>query len=197
MAARAHVAAEPGLQERLARVEELVGELAGLPDLGGRAIAEEVIGTVLELHGAALARLLEIVAVHGAEDRQDGSALLARVASDPLVRDVLLLHGLHPVDLRTRVEQALESVRPYMRSHGGGVELVEVEGDVVRIRLEGHCKGCPSSTMTLKLAVEKAIWEAAPDCSAIEVVPDVAAGPAGAPPQFTVCPIPLATVGGS
>ena len=88
------------------------------------------------------------------------------MAADDLIRGVLLLHGLHPMDLRSRVEGALESVRPYMRSHGGGVELLGVAGDTVRIRLEGHCQGCPSSMVTLKLAVEKAIYEAAPDVAA-------------------------------
>jgi Fe-S cluster biogenesis protein NfuA len=88
------------------------------------------------------------------------------------------------LDLRSRVEGALESVRPYMRSHGGGVELVGVLGDTVRIRLQGHCQGCPSSMVTLKLAVEKAIYEAAPDVDAIEVDEPVDATPAG-PPAIT------------
>ena len=64
-------------------------------------------------------------------------------------------------------------VRPYMRSHGGGVELLDVVGDTVRIRLQGHCQGCPSSMVTLKLAVEKAIYEAAPDVGGIEVAEPV------------------------
>ena len=70
-----------------------------------------------------------------------------------------------------------------MRSHGGGVELLGVAGDTVRIRLEGHCQGCPSSMVTLKLAVEKAIYEAAPDVAAIEVVEPDDAKSAG-PPQI-------------
>ena len=193
MAARVELAPDTGLQQRLARVDELVGELTTLPDPGARALAEEVISTVLELHGAALARLLELVLGTGEDGGRDGDATLrARLVADPLIRHILLLHDLHPLDLRTRVEGALESVRPYMRSHGGGVELVAVQGDTVRIRLEGHCNGCPSSMMTLKGAVEKAIHEAAPDVAAIEVAEpsDVPV----APPQFTVCPLPLATV---
>jgi Fe-S cluster biogenesis protein NfuA/nitrite reductase/ring-hydroxylating ferredoxin subunit len=187
MAARAGIAEERALQQRLARIEELVGELQKLPDPAARAAVEEVISTVLELHGAALARLLELVGERG----EDGDSLLSTLAGDELVRDVLLLHGLHPVDLRTRVENALESVRPYMRSHGGGVELVGVADDVVRIRLEGHCQGCPSSTMTLKLAVEKAIYEAAPDVQAIEVDDDMSAAPSGPPDLSGLVPLPL------
>ena len=129
---------------------------------------------MLDLHGEALSRMLDALGPRGdpAADR-----LLERMAADDLIRGVLLLHGLHPMDLRRRVEGALELVRPYMRSHGGGVELLGVAGDTVRIRLQGHCQGCPSSMVTLKLAVEKAIYEAAPDVAAIEVVePDGCAG---------------------
>ena len=58
---------------------------------------------------------------------------------------------------------ALDEVRPYLASHGGDVELLGVEDGVVRLRLEGSCNGCPSSAMTLKLAIEEAIARAAPD----------------------------------
>ena len=69
-----------------------------------------------------------------------------------------------------RVEQALESVRPYLGSHGGDVELLEVSDEgVVRLRLLGSCDGCPSSSVTLKLAVEGAIEAAAPEVTTIEV----------------------------
>src|ERR1700730_13691897 len=180
MAAQARILEERELQKRLAHVDTLVGELQQLPDLASRALVEELLSTVLDLHGEALSRMLTALGPRGepAADR-----LRRAMAADELIRGVLLLHGLHPIDLRTRVEGALESVRPYMRSHGGGVELLGVSGDVVRIRLEGHCKGCPSSAMTLKLAVEKAIFEAAPDVAAIDV--DAPEEPATArPPGF-------------
>ena len=167
MAAQARIVEERELQKRLAHVDTLVGELERLPDLASRALVEELLSTVLDLHGEALSRMLDVLGPRG-EPATD--QLLERMAADDVIRGVLLLHGLHPLDLRSRVEGALESVRPYMRSHGGGVELLDVIGDTVRIRLEGHCKTCPSSTVTLKLAVEKAIYEAAPDVAAIEVV---------------------------
>ena len=83
----------------------------------------------------------------------------------------------------TRVEQALDSVRPYLGSHGGDVELLEVTADgVVRLRLLGSCDGCASSAVTLKLAVEGAIEAAAPEIIGIEVetaprAPQSTAGP--------------------
>src|ERR1700726_2474908 len=180
MAAQARILEERELQKRLAHVDTLVGELQQLPDLASRALVEELLSTVLDLHGEAFSRMLEALGPRGepAADR-----LLEVMAADDLIRGVLLLHGLHPMDLRSRVEGALESVRPYMKTHGGGVELIDVAGDIVCIRLEGHCQGCPSSAVTLKLAVEKAIYEAAPDVSAIEVVePENVPGPG--PPQI-------------
>jgi Fe-S cluster biogenesis protein NfuA len=186
---------ERTLQQRLGRIGELVAELDQLPDPAVRGAVEGLVSTVLELHGAALAGILRMAADEGRHWAGDGEALITRLAAEPVIREVLLLHGLHPVALRTRVEHALDSVRPYMRSHGGGVELVEVRDEIVRLRLQGHCQGCPSSMMTLRLAVEKAIYEAAPDVLAIEVEESAEAAPPGLP-AFTVCPLPMAAVAG-
>jgi Fe-S cluster biogenesis protein NfuA/nitrite reductase/ring-hydroxylating ferredoxin subunit len=60
-------------------------------------------------------------------------------------------------------------VRPYLQTHGGNVELLGVDDGVVHLRLAGNCQGCPSSEMTLKLAIEEAILNAAPDLSSIQV----------------------------
>ncbi|WNI28772.1 NifU family protein [Streptomyces sp. ITFR-6] len=96
--------------------------------------------------------------------------VLAALAGDDLVASVLLVHGLHPYGVETRVEQALESVRPYLGSHGGDVELLDVsEEGAVRLRLLGSCDGCPSSPVTLKLAVRGAVEAAAPEITSIEV----------------------------
>jgi Fe-S cluster biogenesis protein NfuA/nitrite reductase/ring-hydroxylating ferredoxin subunit len=177
MAAPARIVEERELQKRLAHVDALVGELQQLSDPASWERVEELLSTVLDLHGEALSRMLDALGPRG---DPEADRLLRRMADDDVIKGVLLLHGLHPMDLRSRVEGALESVRPYMRSHGGGVELVAVSGDIVRIRLQGHCQGCPSSMVTLKLAVEKAIYEAAPDVSAIEVAEPLDAMSTGA-----------------
>jgi Fe-S cluster biogenesis protein NfuA/nitrite reductase/ring-hydroxylating ferredoxin subunit len=147
------------VQDRVGRIESLVTELDALRDPAARATATEALQAVLELHGAALDRMLELITEAG----EQGSALLASFAGDDLVGNVLMLHGLHPVDIATRVAGALDSVRPYLASHGGNVELLAVDDGVVRLRLEGSCKGCPSSAATLKTAIEEAIMAAAPD----------------------------------
>jgi Fe-S cluster biogenesis protein NfuA/nitrite reductase/ring-hydroxylating ferredoxin subunit len=81
---------------------------------------------------------------------------------------LLLLYGLHPLTLDERVSKALDKVRPYLDSHGGNVDLLGITDGVVRLRMQGSCKSCPSSSMTLKLAIEEAIYAAAPDVVAIE-----------------------------
>ena len=128
--------------------------------------AEELVRTVVDLYGTGLRRMLDLLFDAG---RLDEVALDA-LTGDELVRGLLLVHGLHPDDLPTRVAKALDEVRPYLGSHGGDVELVEISVDgVVRLRLKGSCDGCASSATTLELAVEGAVRDAAPEVTAIEV----------------------------
>jgi Fe-S cluster biogenesis protein NfuA/nitrite reductase/ring-hydroxylating ferredoxin subunit len=148
-------------RERVARVESLLEELESLPDPVVRERATEMAGALLDLYCGGLARIVERLG-------ESDAKLPAQLAEDELVSHLLLLHDLHPVDVETRVIGALDEVRPYLESHGGDVELVGVEDAVVRLRLAGSCSGCPSSTMTLKLAIEDAIHKAAPEVEAVE-----------------------------
>jgi Fe-S cluster biogenesis protein NfuA/nitrite reductase/ring-hydroxylating ferredoxin subunit len=154
---------DKGLQERVARMETLLEEIEALKDPNARSKAAEVVGVLLDLYGDGLARMMEVVA-RGAERKRNFEAF----AQDELISHLLLLHGLHPLDVETRVIGALEEVRPYLQSHGGNVELLGIEGGVARVRMEGSCDGCPSSAMTLKLAIEEAVLKAAPDLEGVE-----------------------------
>jgi Fe-S cluster biogenesis protein NfuA/nitrite reductase/ring-hydroxylating ferredoxin subunit len=154
---------DKGLQERVARMETLLEEIEALKDPNARSKAAEVVGVLLDLYGDCLARMMEVVA-RGEERERNFEAF----AQDELISHLLLLHGLHPLDVETRVVGALEEVRPYLQSHGGNVELLGIEGGVVRVRMEGSCDGCPSSAMTLKLAIEDAVLKAAPDLEGVE-----------------------------
>jgi Fe-S cluster biogenesis protein NfuA len=141
-----------------ADIERLLEEVERLPDLAARQTATALASALLDLYGEGLARVVDVVAEH---DR-DGE-LAAALSADELVAHLLLLHGLHPEPVEARVRQALVEVRPYLESHGGDVELLGVEDGVVRLALNGSCKGCPSSAATLKLAIEDAIGRVAPD----------------------------------
>ena len=124
---------------------------------------QEVVNLVTELYGGGLARILELAG--------EDSALRERLADDDLVASLLVLHDLHPLDLDARVRRALESVRPYLGSHGGDVEILAIDGDegVVTLQMLGSCDGCASSSVTLELAVQAAIEEAAPEITRIDV----------------------------
>jgi len=153
------------LRERLQRIDTLLLEIDGQPDPATRARTREIVQILMEFHGAGLERILTQLASTG----EPGQQIIHSLARDELIASLLLLYGLHPLDLETRVGAALEKVRPYLHSHGGNVELLGINGDVVRIRLQGSCHGCPSSALTLKQTIEEAIHEAAPDVAAIEV----------------------------
>ncbi len=160
-----------GPQRLVADVERLLEEVESLPDPVAREKSTEMVAALLDLYGAGLERIVEEIAA-----RDDGE-LSQALAADELVAHLLLLHGLHPVPLEGRVMKALGEVRPYLESHGGNVELLGVEGAAVRLRMEGSCSGCPSSAMTLKLAIENAIHKAAPEIEEV-IAEDPAAGPA-------------------
>jgi Fe-S cluster biogenesis protein NfuA len=172
---------EPEVTRRIEHLETLIQDLERLPDPAARDQARELVQTLLDFHGAAVSTILKRIAELG----EPGHVLINSLAEDALVSNLLLLYDLHPLGLETRVSQALEQVRPYLRTHQGDVELVEVIDGVVRLRMQGSCHGCPSSAMTLKNAIEEAIYTAAPDVSKIEVE-GVVEAPAHSAPMLPI-----------
>jgi len=174
-------------QELVDRVQELQARLEASPDAATRDVAEELVSAVVHMYGAGLEAI--IAALHAAGDA--GGRIAGDLAGDPLVATLLLIHDLHPVPLADRVTQALDSVRPYMESHGGNVELISLEHGIARIHLRGSCSDCSASSVTLELAIKQALEEAAPDLEGLEVE-GVAAQTAGGPglPMATGLPEP-------
>ena len=152
------------VRQQVARAEALLAEVESLSDIRAKSVAIQTVQTLFDLYGEGLARLLERCV------RLGDSSLLPSLLDDELIAHLLLMHGLHPVDLETRVQQALDEVRPYLQRHAGSVELLGLEAGVARLRLLGNCQGCPSSATTLKMTVERAIQKAAPDLLGIETV---------------------------
>ena len=147
-------------EQLVARVQELTGRLEDLEDEACRELAEELTGAVVQMYGAGLERIVELI-----EDEETRD----RLAADELVAGLLMIHDLYPVPLEERVVQALDTVRPYMESHGGNVELLGIEDGIAKLRLEGSCKSCRASSSTLELAVRQALEEAAPDLLGMDV----------------------------
>jgi Fe-S cluster biogenesis protein NfuA/nitrite reductase/ring-hydroxylating ferredoxin subunit len=170
-------------EQLIARVQELTGRLEDLEPGDCRELAEELTGAVVQMYGAGLERIVELT-----EDEETRD----RLAADELVAGLLMIHDLYPVPLEERVTQALDSVRPYMESHGGNIELLGFDDGVVRLRLAGSCKSCRASSSTLELAVRQALQEAAPDLLGMDVE-----GVVEEEPDEGVTGVPLPLLNGS
>jgi Fe-S cluster biogenesis protein NfuA/nitrite reductase/ring-hydroxylating ferredoxin subunit len=153
-------------------VEELVGRVQALQEAleakgssSTRDLAEELVSTLVQLYGEGLERIIGGLLADG----EAGSRMATALSEDPLICTLLLIHDLHPVPLADRVQAALDSVRPYMASHGGNVDLLSLEDGVATISLKGSCSDCSASAVTLELAIKQALEESAPDLAGLEV----------------------------
>src|SRR5918993_811283 len=118
------------MRERVGRIETLLEEIESFEDPEARAKTAQMVQTLLELYGEGLGRIVESVGRLGGEDLKD------ELLGDELITHLLLLHGLHPVGVKTRVLGALDEVRPYLESHGGNVQFLGIGDGVARVRLE-------------------------------------------------------------
>ncbi|MGH2867179.1 MAG: NifU family protein, partial [Solirubrobacteraceae bacterium] len=151
--------------ELLDRIQQLSTQVDELQDPRARELAQELVATVIAMYGDGLERIL--ATIHDARDA--GATILDELAQDGAVASLLLIHDLYPVPLEERVIEALDTVRPYMESHGGNVELVGIDDGVATLRLEGSCNGCAASRATLELAIKQALDEHAPDLAGLDV----------------------------
>ena len=154
--------------ERLAgRVDAAMAAVSGM-DASHRATAKELKAGLEAFHADALRRV-----VRALKDDERGRELLFGLVEDPVVHAALSLHGILRAPPQVRAEQALDGIRPYLESHGGDVELVELTSDgVARVRMLGACNGCSMTSQTLTNAVQVALVEQLPDLEGIEVVED-------------------------
>jgi Fe-S cluster biogenesis protein NfuA len=159
------MADDKDFQVKVQRIGALVGELENIIDPEARASAKALVQLILDLHATGLERVMEIVAQKGVV----GQAAIDDLGRDPLVSSLLVLYGLHPLDLESRVEQAVEKVRPQVRKGGGELELLDMANGIVRLHLELTGHGCASTGKTLKALVEDALYAAAPDMSTLHI----------------------------
>ena len=160
---------EKEFQEKIKQLGTLVGELDQVPGGGSKVAARELVQLLMEVHGAGLERMMEIVFESGA----DGEALIDKLGRDPIVRNLLLLYSLHPDDLEIRVLRALDAAGTRLRKFDARVELVSIHDGAVQVRLNTSGHACGSTTNNLKAIVEESIYDEAPDLTSLSVlVPD-------------------------
>ncbi len=152
-------------REDIQRIGGLVQEIESIADPAARAATKGLVQSLMDLHGAALEKTLDIVADAG----EPGMNIIDRLGRDSLVSSVLILYGLHPEDLETRVVKAVDKVRPQLRKQGCEVELLGVNDGAVRLRVETGSHTCGSTAKTAGAVLEGAMYDAAPDLSSLAI----------------------------
>ncbi len=157
---------EPSFDELAAAVDDARRAVDALPTAEADT-ARHLQASIEAFHRPALVQIVRTL-------REDprGTELLFELVDDPAVRAVFALHGIIRADPLTRANAALDGVRPYLQSHGGDVELVELDGSTAVVRLLGSCNGCSMSSVTLREGVEEALVNGLEEITDIRVVED-------------------------
>jgi Fe-S cluster biogenesis protein NfuA len=157
--------AQPDFQQRLQAIEGLLAEIDSAADPSLRTSVQNLVQTVMDLHGAGIERMLELVHASG----EAGETVVQKLGRDDLVSSLLILYGLHPVSFEDRIGQALDKLRPKLQAREGDAELLDITEGVVRLRIHANGHGCGSTADALKQMVEDAIYQAAPDIVSLTI----------------------------
>jgi Fe-S cluster biogenesis protein NfuA len=152
-------------QQHLRSIETLLGEIEASADPNLRTSVRELVQLVMDLHGAGVERMLELMRAPG----EGGEGLIQKLGRDDLVASLLILYGLHPLNLEARVIEAVDKLSQRLRAHEGEVELLSVEHGAIRLRIQANGQGCGSNAQALKEMAEDAIYQAAPDLTSLAI----------------------------
>jgi hypothetical protein len=151
-------------QAHTEKVEQSLEQVNALSDDQARAAALNLMQALMDLHGASLSRVVEVLSATG----DAGRAALSKVANDPLVCGLLVLYGIHPASLQERVMQAIEQLRPQVRKVGMNIQLASASESAVRIHVESS-RPDEHSAESVRSMIERAIREAAPEVAEITI----------------------------
>ncbi len=159
------------------RIEALLAELRSHAGPQVAEATEELVSCLVELYGAGLAAIIDIV---GSDPHGAGPRLLDRLVADPLVESLLLVHDLHPLEAGARIQRAIDQVLPQFGSHAGKVDFGGIDDQgVIHLRMEAGGHGCGSSPDAVRAAVEEAVTAAAPETAGLDI--EVVEAPAELP----------------
>ena len=147
------------------RLGELLSRLENVRDPLARNIAQELLSALMEVYGEGLDRIFDALD----DPETPARSVRDRLLDDGVVASLLLMHGLFPVDLETRVRDALDKLRPQVVAEGGNLDLVEVVDGVVRVSLTEPQSGCTGGS-SLEPLVTEALEQAAPDMLGLELL---------------------------
>jgi hypothetical protein len=154
-------------QEQIGRIEQLVQEIESTADPAVKATAKELVQSVMDLHAAAMERIVEVVTKIG----EPGAGILRSLSHDELVGSLLVLYGLHPEDFATRVERGVEKAQQILARRGAGVRVLVVEDATVRLHIDTNGHNCGSSRGEFESIIRGALFETAPDAAEIIIEP--------------------------
>ena len=150
-------------REDMQRIGGLVQEIESIADPAVRAATKGLVQSLMDLHGAAMEKALDMIAEAG----EPGMHIIDRLGRDSLVSSILILYGLHPEDLETRVAKAIDRVRPQLRKQGCEVELLGLNEGAIHLRVEAGSHSCGSTAKTAQSTLEGAMYDAAPDLASL------------------------------
>lgn len=153
---------EQRMHEVAARIEALIGDFAASPEPALQRKAQELVKLLMELYGAGLAKMLEILE----RDERDTTRLVEAMANDELIGSLLTLHDLHPQDSRARIVRELERVRAVA---GVEVTLVEMREASARVQVHGQTRSGRISPVELRKLIEGVVQAAAPEVDHVEI----------------------------
>ncbi len=158
-------------QEQVRQLGNLIAQFDHLPDGPQKTAGKELVQLLMDVHGMGLERIMEIVFESGAAGAAlPGPAIIDKLGQDSIAGSLLLLYSLHPDDLETRVQKAVERLRPRLRKLACNIELARVDEGNVQIQLAKAGHSCGSSSNDLKAIVEDGVYEFAPDVVSLEIL---------------------------
>jgi Fe-S cluster biogenesis protein NfuA len=153
-------------QEQVRQLGKLIAQFDQMPEGPQKTACKELVHLLMDVHGAGLERIMEIVFESGGS----GPAIIDELGCDTITGSLLLLYTLHPDDLETRVNRAIENMRPRLRKLSCSVDLAGIVEGAVRIRVATGGHSCGSSTKDVRAIVEEGIYELAPDVASLEIL---------------------------
>ena len=152
-------------RERVGRIDELVRKIDSVADPALRSEVKELVQALMELHGGALERTLEIVARGG----EAGTRIIDSLGADELTGSLLVLYDLHPEPFESRVHRGVEKARSMLAKRGAGIELLSIAEGTVHVRVQAGGHSCGSTTEDLKKTVRDSIFASAPDAAEVVI----------------------------
>lgn len=153
-------------QEQVRQLGKLITQFDQMPEGPPKTACKELVQLLMDVHGAGLDRIMEIVF----DSDGPGPAIIDKLGNDTITSSLLLLYSLHPQDMETRVHQSIDRMRPRLRKLSCSVDLAGIAEGAVQVRVTAGGHSCGSSSKDIRAIVEECVFELAPDVASLEIL---------------------------